>query len=306
MIDFVKLVVPGRYTKRLKENQLLNFEGTYSKRTGELSNKLTAEYRNLKFIVYENSNYAEIQGSLHKYYNDGQHNANDFSLLHLQIVIHDLNTKFQLTIESFKISNIEFGVNIEPPIKVKHVLTYLLYHKGVRFRDVFIKDGNYKQAAHQRTYLKIYDKGTQYRGKYNLPTGENLRIELKYVKMLDLRKQGLCCLADLFDPLVLMALETLLTTAWSNTFLFDITINRRALKAYYRRTKYLEWKDVHYWLELSKQNRNAQKKMYESVIENYSEKIQIQIGCLISKKWNELIRNQLPINRQVKIHSVTN
>ena len=232
MVDFVKITIPPEYIEGIWYNQILEFISEHSESTGEeTSNKSIAEHQGLKFIIYKNSKYAEIQGSLHKYFNKGKHNANDFSLANLLEVLEDINTKFQIPIETFKLSNIEFGVNIEPPIKTNLILNNLLYHHGNKFKDIYIKGGNYKQVEHTRYYLKMYNKYVQYKDKYVLPDIENMRIEMKYVRMKDLNKDGLYCLQDLCKPTVLGAIYDLLIKSWANTLLFDKTINRKALKS---------------------------------------------------------------------------
>lgn len=308
MTDFLKLVIPAQYIERLRQNPLLEFKEILNVRTGVLSNKSIAEYKGLKFIIFENSKYqyAEIQGSLHKYINRGLHNANDFSLLDLLLVIIEINRKFQIPIETFKLSNIEFGVNIEPPIKSNTILNYLLYHLGGVFKDVLVRGGNYKQATHSNYFVKMYNKEIQYRGKFELPKTENMRIELKYIKMNDLKKTGLNCLVDLFNPTVLSALQSLLINAWSNTILFDKSINWNALNPHYRNTKRYQWSNPNYWLELNKQRRKEQKISYNNIVENHSDKIHFQMEELIKSKWDILVNNSLPINRIINEHFVTN
>ena len=88
MVDFVKLVIPPRCVNSLLSNSYLEFKQEYNEATCELTPKHTAEYKNMVFIIYDNSDYAELRGSLHKYYNEGFHNANDFGLNELLCVVN--------------------------------------------------------------------------------------------------------------------------------------------------------------------------------------------------------------------------
>jgi hypothetical protein len=76
MVDFVKIAIRDGHF--IKNSKLLDFKVLVSSKTGELENKLTAKHKGLKFYLYDSGRLI-IQGSLHKYKNNG-YNYNDFTL----------------------------------------------------------------------------------------------------------------------------------------------------------------------------------------------------------------------------------
>ena len=68
-----------------EQHPLLEFQNLLNTTTGELSIKSNAFYRGLEFKIYditEKTPYKRltIEGSLHKYWNNGAHNFNDFNI----------------------------------------------------------------------------------------------------------------------------------------------------------------------------------------------------------------------------------
>lgn len=64
--------------------------------TGEIiDNVPKAEYKNFTFQIFQ-SGRIEITGSLHKYWNDGESNFNDFALEDVRQVINELRDLFDL------------------------------------------------------------------------------------------------------------------------------------------------------------------------------------------------------------------
>lgn len=304
-MDFVKIRIPITYWNSLISHELLDPVRMVNTKTGVLDNKIEIKYNDLKFIFYDDapnrkSRYIELQGSLHKYYNQGNHNANDFGLIELLWVILDIQKKLGLPIDILSLSNMEIGVNIEPPLKTNIVLNDLLLHKCSKFKDCYVKGGNYKQVAHTQYYLKCYNKGKQYFGKYDLPKNQNMRIELKFVKMQVLNNIGLHTLSDVFQLAQHGRLETLLTLAWSNVILFDRSIDAGALSDYQKEVKYHQWNNPEYWLSLTKQRRREQRRQYDKLVQNHSLNIHSEIGELIQKKWGLLINNSLPNYQESK------
>ncbi len=80
MFDFIKTNVKEINPDELTNNPLLNFditvdsEGTVKKRV--------AEFKDLNFKIIDEK-YININGSVHKYFNGGFHNYNDFTISNL-------------------------------------------------------------------------------------------------------------------------------------------------------------------------------------------------------------------------------
>lgn len=208
MIDFVKFQIKDIPPEQLEGNILLEFVQQNVTNQGALivckdkdgntkkdKNKnivyktpyLQAFYKGLEFQISE-TGYITIEGSLHKYWNNGAHNFNDFGISEINEVIKDLNNKFEITPENCLLKALEIGVNVIPPVKTKTLLNHCLFHKTSRFKWIYCNDeGNYIQAKHQRYILKIYDKKTHYINKGFNIQNEILRFEIKYTKTEDLK-----------------------------------------------------------------------------------------------------------------------
>ena len=285
LVDFIKVRLPASIQNALRKSEYLKFVGAFYSETGEvISGKETAEYKGLKFIIYRNG-FILMQGSLHKYFNNGVHNYNDFKACHLLSVLQELQDKFSIDLSTATIQNIEFGINIKPPANTNLIIDRLLCHSTENFKDVSIINGNYKQAVHQRYIVKVYNKGLH----YNLPY-ELLRFELKFIKMIDLNKLGLLNLNDLTSIAWQKAILELLTKEWNNVLLYDFTIHVDRLKNNLRDKKLNQWQNVHFWLGLTKQQRFEQRRQYQECVEVYSSRIHESIGNLITKKWSHLLK----------------
>jgi len=304
MVDFIKAVIPPKDIPLLYENDILDFKQEVSIKTGEMSNREIAEYHNLKFIVYAGS-YAEIKGSLHKFFNGGLHNANDFSLMDLLITISQIKRLFKIDLMTYKLSNIEFGVNVPQQLKASKIVHYLLIHRQELFENQSVSDGVYKQARHAQYFVKAYDKGRHLRKVFPFFKGEILRFELKFIKMKKLNELGFFQLVDLFQYEILENVTQLLETGWNESLMYDYTIQDKRLKKYDRQVKLNQWQNVNYWLQLTKQRRYEERKAYQSIVEAYSDNVHLKIAMEIKNKWFELINNSLPIYRIINKHFIT-
>lgn len=287
MIDGIKLYKKDvSFANNLRENSLFEFTGNYNESTGEKGNKSTVGYQGLNIVLYD-SGVVLIKGSLHKFMNNGIHNYNDFYLSDINFVIEQFAEVFGKEILTAKIENMEFGLNIEPPIKANNVLSNILYHKRNEFKTGTFRNSNYKEAEHQRYYVKVYDKAKQYdRLK------EILRVECKYVKMVDLNMIGIYNLADLKKPEIYPELLTILTNNWKQVLFVDETIKISQLSVKWQKKLY-DFQNPLYWKKLADNKKqsylfNKELARYRELIKKHSDNIQEQIKELIIQKWQNL------------------
>ena len=161
MIDFIKIRVINTDPKVLLNNPLLEFKQEVSVKTGELSKNVEAIYKGLKFIVYA-SGVIIVQGSLHKYMNNGKHNYDDFYRSQLAQVISEFLSTFNLSDRNCTLVNVEVSANVIPPIPSKELINYMILHHRKVFKYGDVRNGHYKQIAYREYILKAYDKSTQY------------------------------------------------------------------------------------------------------------------------------------------------
>lgn len=288
MVDYVKIEIPSSLIPLLESNDHLDFFVKVKDSTGEIHSKKEANYKGMKFIIYGND-FCLLQGSLHKYFNDGIHNFNDFTLKDLNSVIKDIKTRFGICIGNFTIRNIEFGVNIKPEISSENFMQGLISSGNKSFTSIETNTSNcdYKQIIKQRFIIKVYDKGKQYR-----PISPNLkeliRFELKFRKMIDLNEIGFRSLFDLKHSSVRDKILHKLKRAWQSIILFDYDLNLSGISDYIKDIKLNQWSNPNYWILLDPKNRNKQKVLFTKFIESCSRNLHALHWDLIFKKWNQL------------------
>lgn len=223
MIDLTKFELVNSNTMYFEDHPLLLFELKNVTQDGELMPRLEkgkvvtdkegnkiyktiykqAFYKGLEFRIYDITkltpyNRITIKGSLHKYWNNGVYNFNDFNISAIMDVQKDLKDKFNIDFDNCVLSQLEIGINILPPEITKKILRYCLLHKTSELKFIFTKDkGNYKLTNYQRHFIKLYDKRTHYENKgFEIDT-EIFRIEKKWSKMVELNNKGIYTLNDL-------------------------------------------------------------------------------------------------------------
>lgn len=312
MIDGLKISTTKFNVGKLLYHPELDFVSLVNTDTGDIKyNKhgtlrKFASFQGLKFILIENASgnhTLEIVGSIHKYFNNGNHNYNDFSYQNIQFVLNDLEQRFGLKLNACYIHNIEFGVNIIPPIETIKILKGLLSHRTTPFKRISMDSADYYQAKHKNYYfIKIYDKAKQFREKGFKIKKETLRIELKYVKMENiirlLKKRGLInrnvlTLQDLYNINVLHQMGVILLEKWKEILFYDPTIFIK----YPNRNQKLQlanYSNPLFWEKLNKRKRYREKQKLKDITDKHSKGIQSQIHTLIKNKLDAVIPKMGP------------
>lgn len=289
MIDFIKIEVQNADIQKIKDNPLLEWMQTTNERTGEVK-EYTSFYHGLTFVI-KNNQYLNISGSLHKHWNsatgNGEQNYNDFTFKDLTGVIIQFCKSFELSPESCKLANLEFGVNVSPCIHANEILRSVINHKGKPFTQEYSENKRFRECERQRYIIKIYNKGLQ----YNQP-GIILRFENKTIKMEHLKGTGITTLKDLLDPVKIERLGVILTDNFNELLLYDYTIPCKGLSA----SKCLilsQGQSPSYWMNLLESNPNnyykKQKRFKDLVRKHGTRDLYEIVGTLIPQKWNELL-----------------
>lgn len=312
MIDFVKIVLKGFDRSKLECNSLLNFFDTINLSTGELKtvnrngNKVTpskkASYKGLEFKIYD-SGTITITGSLHKYWNEGVHNYNDFDSGAVLKVLNDLRIKFNIQPRQCILKCLEIGINITPPIPTNEILDNCFLHKTKPFECQFnSRRGKYKQVQHSQYIIKIYNKALHYVSKGFKIITEIMRFEIKYTKMEKLNKIGIFTLQDLMDY-GLHNFKKELLREWQNILYFD---NPTRIDTLSNKTKnaILEYANPNYWTGLlaNKQTENFKyhRKQLNKITFGNSNKVQSIMAEIISTKIDFLNKNTTGIDLIIK------
>lgn len=297
MIDFVKIYVSNKVAEKWLNTPCLKFSIDVFYNTGEISkNKVIAKYKGLTFTIFykdnTHTNVARLQvvGSLHKYWNSGKHNFNDFTFYDLVNIIEDLENKFYINPNISTVHNLEFGVNICLPFSVSELLLNLVAYKNKDFKT--LSNGRKrigKQVVNQKHRIKIYDKGKQ----SNLQVKNLARFEMHYNKMAELKKYGIVTLQDLTDIHKITPLISELLNFWDNIIYYDKSINLKNLSPTQQK-RVLYSATPRNWIEFGKRQRTRAKKRFNELMNLHGSTSQKDISSLIVSKWQQLATKKCP------------
>lgn len=280
----------------LEINPLLDFYDTINLTTGQMKttnrngNKVTpsknASYKGLEFKIYDTGTIT-LSGSLHKYWNDGAHNYNDFDNEGVLFVLNDLNTKFDIDPNKCILKCLEIGINITPPVPTNEILDNCLLHKTKPFEyQINSDEGKYKQVQHSQYIIKIYNKALHYKSKGFKVRTEIMRFEIKYTKMQKLNEKGIFSLKDLINY-GLQNFKDEVLNEWQNVLYYDNTIQIDPLTTKLKKAV-LEYSNPNYWTGLlaNSQNKNFtyHKNQLKKIIEKNSNKVQDLTAQIMSEK----------------------
>ncbi len=294
MIDFIKIEIHGLIPLTLRANPLLDFFNQVNESTGEVGSYVNAYTKGLEFKVYEPTNSnpkgrITLEGSLHKYWNGGGHNFNDFGLVQVYEVLAELKRLYGITSENCILRGLEIGVNFLPPSATNKILQYCLLHKTDKLKEVYTKDeGEYLQGHYQRHLLKLYNKRKHYEKKGFIIGREILRLEKKWGRMKELNTMGIYTLADLLNH-GLYSFTTYLLKEWDNVLFYDWqTLDGSKYEATYS--------NPNYWLKLKRENFKYHRRKLNDLIQKNPNNLKNKVAKLIQEKAAQLNFNPTQIN----------
>lgn len=235
-IDYIRGQIIGLSKSHFLDNDTLVFTPVFERETSDCVKYWYCGLNNLKLKIYESGG-IYISGSLHKFYNGGLHNHNQFSESQYLDVLSQLKETFRITPENIYIQCLEYGVNVKPPIKTNDILNNLIQHKNQDFEQKISNDrGKYLQCEHSQYIIKVYNKAKQYKLK-----DEVLRIEIKQTNWSNYRKQSITTLHD-FNNVDKSIFVSYLLEKWNEIVLFDPT-NREV-------GQWIKYSNINFWRSL--------------------------------------------------------
>ena len=258
----------------------------------------------LHFIYYpDGTNKYQLHGSLHKYFNSGAHNYNDYTLPHLLDTISKLWQRYGIDPTINILNNLEFGVNIISPMPLAKIFKNIVHYKGKIPREFNIDGSKGIEFVLSRYIIKIYAKGLQYHQNERL-----IRFEIKVLKMQFFKDYQIKIntLSDLLNFSQYDAFKTILTKVWDEILFTDYSINTANLNGK-KQLLFALGNNRNYWKNLlpvsqnyddnrknpeyKKQRKKYYKKLskFKSLLKKYSSSaIQTEISKLIAEKWEQL------------------
>lgn len=327
MVDYFNSIIRNLSSKKLEANPLLIFEQRNVSTEGvmfpTLNNKKEhlkdkngkllykapykrANFKGLEFKIYE-SGLITLSGSLHKYWNDGVHNYNDFNLEAFSWVLNDLKTKFEIDTEHCILKCLEIGINIKPPIRTNDILENCLLHKTHPFEWQKNSDeGKYKQVKHSQYIIKIYNKALHYISKGFEILTEIMRFEIKYTKMEKLNKVGVFTLKDL-ENYGLHNFKNELLKEWQNVLFYDNTTRIDTLCSESKKETFLRYSNPNYWTGLLSNNQKENFKYHRGELKKFITKNSNNIKELTSeimRKKIDFLNSNTTLNDILTIPSI--
>lgn len=217
-IDGMKCYVKNLTFTDIKNNSNLEWYENRNKLTNEVKWINTAHH-GMEIYYYPKSGRIVLKGSLHKFINNGEHNANMFTETLFYESLIKLHEIFSIMPKNLYITNLEFGVNITPIIDANRIIDNLFFYKSTEFCRRTFNNSNYKEAKLNDKYIKVYNKGKQ----YNL-TEDILRIEIKQMRWGYYRSKGITTIEDFIGVDKQIFVDNLLNTIYQ-FILFDDTID---------------------------------------------------------------------------------
>ncbi|WP_374440265.1 hypothetical protein [Epilithonimonas sp.] len=293
MIDGIKLffVATDRELQKLK--QKIEFTGNFSETTGEIKNRFYAKNNSLEIIIIGDRNVI-IQGSLHKYYFNGD-NSRDFTFNNLKSAISNLCDELNVDANKIKVQRLEFGINIRgSPISYDEMEENLISYKLQPFEPYKIDGKNFGYHCKlQRFDIKIYDKGIQTRLNESI-----VRFEYKIFKMKHIEKIGISFFSDLANEYKLKALFEAFMRDFSNVRMdnkseMDELISKKKIP-YRDAIFYMKARNPNYWTSIKKKYKSStltsHKRRFERILKKYTIKnLNLCITHILNQKFQDLM-----------------
>lgn len=195
-LDYVRGVVVGISGGDLLHRLRTSFhpDKFFTNFKGDEMKKWTLEHDNMKITEYA-SGRVVFGGSIHKYANEGTHNADQFGHARFVQAIARLERELCITPSNIRITQLEYGVNLTPPIQCGSIINRCYLHGESHFEEKESNlQGKYHRAKHDTFQLKAYDKGLQYNC-----VDDVFRFEIKTNNWSQNRKLGIETLQDYIE-----------------------------------------------------------------------------------------------------------
>lgn len=226
-----------------------------------------------------------INGSLHKYFNKGLHNYDQFNFNNLVQSIDSLSDVLSISANEFEVHGLEIGLNIPLPFPPKRLLDNLVSYSNRPFDLMDKREAKTGLQCVLKQYkLKIYDKGKQSKTKDNI-----LRFEVAFTKMQPLEKYGIKTLSDLQNFHKVKSLIQVLKDAFKRIIWTDRQTNLNTLED--RELKqWLSYSNPKTWELMTKHNRRYHAKKWNILFKNHAQVFDLESE--LENTWNTLFTTE--------------
>ena len=261
MIDGINCRVHGESLKNIMYSGKLDFKN--------FGNRKEAKYKGLIITVFYNPLSCFIRGSIHKYFNDGLHNANLFTRKDFLDTIKQLEEELYLYPEDMEVRRIEIGINIPIDYPVRSFIEMITLINGKN--PTRIKYG--VELKFNQYSIKAYAKSLQYKNvsQYNI-----IRVEIAYSRMIKFRSDigHIATLSDLPDDYLWRKMIEVLKVIISKISIFDYTDLDKEAMTIKEQLTFFEWSNpIRLAQEPDRRLRYRQRKRAMTLYKKYSTNI---------------------------------
>lgn len=223
-----------------------------------------------------------INGSLHKFHNCGEHNADQFTFAKLLQSIDSLIDILGISADKCLVHGLEIGVNVSLPFSPLRVLKNLVCYRSRPFTQINKRNiSKGLQCSLTQYRVKVYDKAKQ----SDIDCGNVLRFEVAVDKMQVLSKYGIVTLADLqcigkVKHLIGVLEEALNLIVWTDT---TVNLNKLSNR---EQKQWLYFSNPKTWQQLSKFQKNRSIKKWGNLLYRYGNNIDLK--AYVVKTWEHL------------------
>lgn len=301
MYDGVKIECKVTDPHKWRKLQMI---GRHAEQTGEIL-PLNSEAQNaaLTFAVIPTltGRRYTIQGSLHRHYNHGRENDNDYTLEQVHETINQLRENYAIDPRYSKVINFEFGVNIKlpPGMLAADFNKYLVSAYSKAFEKLNPKRPQIGYIAEFNEYsIKVYDKGYQAKNGAE----DQIRIEIKVQRTRWLDQFGFIkgnelYIADLLNKQNIITLGDILINKIRSLILTPREIDLKKLTQKQVQTFY-ECRDARSWEDWDSKKRERKRNQLQQIFEKVGQPNPVTVlEQLVADKWQELT-NYTPAARE--------
>ena len=301
MIDGLKIRVENLNTALWIDHVGLDFSMSVSQKTGEVLTEkpYLANCKGLTFKLTPTQKdpsvfTAHVLGSLHRFKNEGEGNADNFTYTDIVQTVENLSA-YHIDPSVTMLENIEFGVNIALPYSCELVLNSMISSANRRFVEMKFEGVQVgKRLSYDRFEFKIYDKGKVETGKKS----NLLRVELRVKKMNFLNKT-VVTLEDLTDKTKLQRLGAILTKRLQTVVMYGAAFTDIEKYPLPTQNKIYQWTNSNYWDGLEPLRRFREQKAFDALQESTGAgRMKAFLMGAVAAKWDELLNLHPSVSRQ--------
>ena len=235
-----------------------------------------------------------VRGSLHKYFNEGKHNANDFTPGMARVAVRDLFGVLRLNPDVMRLGGFEFGVNIPLPFSPDRFINAVIaYSAGERvpIKTPTIKNSLGIVFEYGDYDVKIYNKSTGSDVPYcdlNI-----LRVEIKVKRRKVIKNVLVDSVSDLLETRVWRELIGWLRPVIDNLIVYEHgTVDDTGFSPL-KKQLFRDGTTINYWnlckMDHSRQTYRNKLKSFQNLIDKYSTStLKERVNGIFQAKLNEV------------------